>query len=927
MPHRTPRTHLVPARLAACLTLAFALLVPATASAAYVGTWFWQNPIPHGSNLVAIDFAGDTGWAVGSGVVLRTRNGGGQWAVLYGFPGVEGRRFTDVEAVDTDNVWVLASDGSWFHSSDCGETWADCRPQDGTSPQAIEFVDAHNGWVADAVGGTWRTADGGATWSLATLPISSSALIVRRGAQMVITDGTSIVQVSPVTGDSTLTATLNDAVTSIAYADSDTLVGVTYMGMFTRSDNGGRTWTALKPVNRYATDLDSLVFVSATTGYCTGNGAYWRTTDAGHTWARYNPTFVSRAGTVVSTKCYPAAFTYSNGRWFTVGSSGALMYSRDSGASWRYVSGDFFDRLVDMSMETTRSGLILADNAAYRTSDSGATWTRQSVPDIRAYSALSLAPNHQGWIVGSDRLATYPYYTGAIFRTADGGRTFARQTVPSTIREINDVWTNDGVTGWAAGMAREARFRGLLKTTDGGAHWRQANIDWSGMHFDYPDEDRPIYTVKVHSGGLGYARATNGLYSLETTDSGSNWHNAGIAGRAFEIVDANTAFAGTYAGWIYTKTYPSATWTRLAYLRGGAIEDIRFVTPLSGYAIAGSSIYRTDDGGLTWALSNANAGATRIATAGDSDAWAIGQGGKVLYNGGLSGDFVPPTTRTSAPVGWDDASYTYVSLSPSDSTGIDSTWWAIGEPAAETRVAAAAEGASSSSLTYLPYKARIKVSAEGVTPITFYSRDVNGNLERPRTVRIMLDRRRPTVTSNATSLYGGSATVKITASDPGSGVRYTYLSVDGKTTLRRTGAVAYVKTGVGTHSVTYWAVDRLGHYSYKVTKRFTVRPLASFSSPSVPTTASLDSAFTVSGYLYPKHSSAAPVVVRAYRWDGADWVLTRTIPTYTRTYSSGSKYSVRLPLPSAGSWRFAVTHQDSGHYLSWSPYRYTTCIE
>lgn len=908
-----------------------ALAAPSAASAAYVGTWFWQNPIPQGRSLTAIDFAGDTGWAVGDGVVLRTLNGGSQWAVQYGFPAVAGRYYTDVEAVDSNTVWVLASDGAWLHSGDGGETWQDRKPQGGTKPQAVEFVDASNGWIADSENGAWRTTDGGETWSQFPLPCGKPSLLVRRGNQMLASDGIRIAQVNPVSGDATLAATLSDYVTSIAFGDANNVVGVSFMGMYTRSTNGGRTWTAMKPVSRYAIDLNSVVFTSSKTGYAFGYGQTWRTIDAGDTWSRYFPTIVNRAGTVVPMKPFPNGFTYANGRWFTVGGSGTIMYSLDKGVSWRYVSGDFFDRLVDISFESTRSGMVLAEKTAYRTSDGGATWARHAMPYVREYTALSIAPNRKGWAVGSGKIDVSPYYVGAIFRTTDGGRTFTKQSVPSAVTDIYDVWTNDGTTAWAAGAARGTGFRGILKTTDGGAHWRQVPIDWSGMTFEYPEEDRPIYSITVHPSGIGYARATNEKRSLATTNAGETWFNAGLAGTAFAMVSSETVIAGSWSGSIWKRTYPSTTWVRLTGL-DKPIDDLRFISSLIGYATADGAIYRTEDGGSSWTFAGTG-GVTRIATAGESDAWAVGYGGAILYNGGVDGDFVPPTTRTSAPAGWDDADFAYVGLSAIDQTGIDGTWWAIGEPTpetsetAETSTSASSVKTLASGLTYLPYKGRIKISAEGVTPITFYSRDANGNLERPRTVRVMLDRRKPTISSDAKSLYGGSATVKITGADTGCGVKYTYYSIDGRRPVRTSGAVAYAKTGLGTHSVVYWSVDRLGHISTKVAKRFTVRPKATISISTLPTTTTVDTTYAVSGTLSPRHTSPAPVVLRAYRLDGEAWVAGPTVATYTRNTSVGSKYAARITLPSTGSWKIMVTHQDSAHYLSRSTFRYTTCIE
>jgi hypothetical protein len=59
------------------LTLFFFLLVTQLCFA----QWFWQNPLPQGNTLNAVDFVSPSiGWAVGYyGTILRTTDGGTTW--------------------------------------------------------------------------------------------------------------------------------------------------------------------------------------------------------------------------------------------------------------------------------------------------------------------------------------------------------------------------------------------------------------------------------------------------------------------------------------------------------------------------------------------------------------------------------------------------------------------------------------------------------------------------------------------------------------------------------------------------------------------------------------------------------------------------------------------------------------------------------
>ena len=48
--------------------------------------WFWQNPLPQGNQLFGVKFVNqNTGFATGeSGTVIKTTNGGSNWAVKTG---------------------------------------------------------------------------------------------------------------------------------------------------------------------------------------------------------------------------------------------------------------------------------------------------------------------------------------------------------------------------------------------------------------------------------------------------------------------------------------------------------------------------------------------------------------------------------------------------------------------------------------------------------------------------------------------------------------------------------------------------------------------------------------------------------------------------------------------------------------------------
>ncbi len=209
------RRRLLPLVLAAICVV----LPTASASAAYVGSWFWQNPIPQGDTISRGDFAGDTGWAVGDGVVLRTVSGGGQWAKQYGVPGADSAHFNDVDAVDNSTAWLAGSNGL-LRTVDGGETWEGKAPEGAATPSAIEFVTASEGWFGDSAGQLWRTTDGGDAWKLVTTQAGSFTRIDRYGSAVFATSGGVILRSEVGTEAVSQVASLNDYVTDLSFGDA-----------------------------------------------------------------------------------------------------------------------------------------------------------------------------------------------------------------------------------------------------------------------------------------------------------------------------------------------------------------------------------------------------------------------------------------------------------------------------------------------------------------------------------------------------------------------------------------------------------------------------------------------------------------------------------------------------------------------------------
>jgi len=128
-------------------------------------SWEWQNPLPTGNSLAAVEFTdANKGWAVGSvGTIIHTTNGGGNWSAqssgtandLYG-----------VSFVDANNGWAVGSTGTILHTINGGGNWS--AQNSGTTNWlfGVAFTDANLGWAVGYQGMILHTANGGSSWSV-----------------------------------------------------------------------------------------------------------------------------------------------------------------------------------------------------------------------------------------------------------------------------------------------------------------------------------------------------------------------------------------------------------------------------------------------------------------------------------------------------------------------------------------------------------------------------------------------------------------------------------------------------------------------------------------------------------------------------------------------------------------------------------------
>lgn len=150
-----------------------------------------------------------------------------------------------------------------------------------------------------------------------------------------------------------------------------------------------------------------------------------------------------------------------------------------------------------------------------------------------------------------------------------------RLAATPTAATLTAVYFHDEKLGWAAGHDAV-----ILKTVDGGRHWRQVYSD--------PDRDSPILDIWFADRNQGIAIGAYGLY-LVTTNGGETWNEVGLHIINPEAEKGLDATAGVPAGGGTMEQYDLHL-NRMAAAGSGRL----YIAAEAGH------LYRSDDMGLNW---------------------------------------------------------------------------------------------------------------------------------------------------------------------------------------------------------------------------------------------------------------------------------------------------------------------------------------
>jgi photosystem II stability/assembly factor-like uncharacterized protein len=400
-------------------------------------------------------------------------------------------------------------------------------------------------------------------------------------------------------------------------------------GVILHTTNGGRLWVRQGSTSDVPNvELNNVTAVDRNTAWVVGNadsgyGVILRTANAGLTWVRQGG-----PSTVPDGAIFGVGPVDRKTAW-VVGQAGTILRTGDRGQTWtRQVSGTTADLYEVAAVDAQTAWAVGGTDNGYgiilRTTNGGRTWRRQGTAatiSSRNFIDLTAVDARTAWAVGGN---------GLLVKTADGGLHW-RSQMPYGLSDNNGVAAVDGKTAWVA-----SDYGALHRTTDGGTVWNEQDPALPG----------DFYLLGVRALGRKIAwvvggavfPATGGII-LHTMDAGATWQ---IQSTPVEVTFRRASFVAPT---------PAIT-LKLSGLSGGTLRLGRRVTAkgvvtpggLTGSKVKLSLQKKRDHQWITVKI------VTRTIGAGGAYRWMYRPAQRIYYR--LRATIAQTTTHTAATTTW-----------------------------------------------------------------------------------------------------------------------------------------------------------------------------------------------------------------------------------------------------------------------------------
>jgi gliding motility-associated-like protein len=367
-----------------------------------------------------------------------------------------------------------------------------------------------------------------------------------------------------------------------------------------------------------------------------GPGFLWTSTDTGRTWAQRSVYPQGRNWSPVAAA--PALDFAPNGKLLVMGNNG-IVGDSSTGTPWNsnYVTTPLGASYNDMEFADCNNGIAAGGSSITVTTDGGQTWID------RANGALA-------GLFANITSVTYPqvnkaYFTtniGTIYRSTNQGANLVPVFIDNYggTSVINDLAAVGTDSLWACGVQQTSvpalqRFGLVYRSFNNGASWDTIKVGPLGNVGTQAQQFVTFRGIEFPSRTVGYASGNRGAV-YKTIDAGATWTNispfpalnispAGFANSAVSYTDIlaldnNTVFVvgnmftSANNRRIYKTTDGGATWADIsgnigALSPGGNLNGILMHDANNGYVVTpGGVLFTTTNGGTSWTLDLAPTG-------------------------------------------------------------------------------------------------------------------------------------------------------------------------------------------------------------------------------------------------------------------------------------------------------------------------------
>ncbi len=353
--------------------------------------------------------------------------------------------------------------------------------------------------------------------------------------------------------------------------------------------------------------LQDVVFADTNTMMVTGGNLFRTSIDGGRNWIG-----LSSGGISVTAAHFP-----SKQFGITVGTQGLYRTNNECAYFWGWGNSKYIGvskDLLDVYFISDQKGIVCGNDGTLRlTSNQGTNWT--AIP--------TGTTNHiKGVWMLNDSTSFACANGGIILKVIN--QTVSSSVVLNAAIDLNKIAFVDEQTGYCVGTAGT-----VYKTTDGGSNWNllpSFSLE-NLLSLAFTDLDHGVITgsngvryVTEDAGQswtLGTTVQTTDIRSVAfknrleaycigsnfveyTRDGGHTWMRVDGTLQSVHFPTPDRGYASGYYGVAYKTEDGGNNWKPMNLNTPQYLNDIYFINRDTGYAVGGSNVFRTLDGGESW---------------------------------------------------------------------------------------------------------------------------------------------------------------------------------------------------------------------------------------------------------------------------------------------------------------------------------------